>query len=137
MGSAEKKGTEELIRAHYEELERIGELETPVYVAKNAINPVTFSLYVSEATRSGSLWFGRECSRDGPGPLDHWTRRSGEMGDLGAARTVVSMIHCAFARDPFDPRWDCRGLGLPFFYLTQLESQGSTATGGDESTEKT
>lgn len=109
MGSAEKKGTEELIRAHYEELERIGELETPVYVAKNAIDPVTFVLYVSEASRSGSLWFGHECSRDGPGSLDHWTRRSEDMGDLGAARTIVSMIRCAFAHDPFNPRWECRG----------------------------
>jgi len=42
MGSAGKKGTEKVIRAHYEELERIGELETPVYAAKNAIDPVTF-----------------------------------------------------------------------------------------------
>jgi hypothetical protein len=58
----------------------------------------------------------RPLDRDGALPID-------ELPDFEAAWTLVYMIRCAFAHDPFNPRWECKGryrgtlqvtaLGLP------------------------
>jgi hypothetical protein len=157
MEDSQRRRTEELIRAHYEELDRVGYIDRPVDVARNAIDHLVFAMYVSEAVRSGSINPGTfkqvlRVHTGGPGltvekthtqehvraagwnlllgalaisaqamdraldeafgsrPLDRRPApRPDELSDLEAARVIVYMIRCAFAHDPFNPRWVCRG----------------------------
>lgn len=157
MEESEKRRSEELIRAHYEELDRIGYIDRPVDTARNAIDHLVFAMYVSEAVRSASINPGtfkqvlrvhtggagltvekthtQEHIRAagwnlllgalaisaqamdraldeafGPRPLDRRPAPTPDgLSDLEGARVIVYMIRCAFAHDPFNPRWVCRG----------------------------
>ena len=44
----------------------------------------------------------RPLERKDPVPIDN-------LAELDAAWTLVYMIRCAFAHDPFNPRWECKG----------------------------
>lgn len=44
----------------------------------------------------------RPLDRQGAIPID-------DLADFDAGWTLVYMIRCAFAHDPFNPRWECKG----------------------------
>lgn len=43
------------------------------------------------------------------------------LTDLDSARVIVYMIRCAFAHDPFNPRWACRGPYVGAFRVEPLQ----------------
>jgi hypothetical protein len=56
-----------------------------------------------------------------PRPLDR--RRLGspaEMNDRDAARVIMYMLRSAYAHDPLNPRWQCRGAYLGVFRVNAI-----------------
>jgi hypothetical protein len=57
----------------------------------------------------------------GPRPLDRRPApRPEDLSDLEAARVIIYMIRCAFAHDPFNPRWACRGAYQGTFRVAEM-----------------
>jgi len=57
----------------------------------------------------------------GKRPLDrHDALPINGLADFEAAWTLFYMIRCAFAHDPFNPRWECRGRYLGTLRVTAL-----------------
>lgn len=44
-----------------------------------------------------------------------------ELTDVEAAWTMIYMIRCAFAHNPFNPRWECRGAYVGRFQVRALQ----------------
>lgn len=51
----------------------------------------------------GVLAIAADSALDSLGP-----RRVEDMSEVGALRTIVYMLRCAFAHDPLTPTWECR-----------------------------
>lgn len=50
------------------------------------------------------------------------------LSDLQAARVIVYMIRCAFAHNPFNPKWECYNQYLGVFSVRVLRLQLDTRT---------